>query len=95
MSENKCPHLEVRFNAVRKVKTDTGTFRLTGPAWECVWCHQEFVPAHSIVLDTPVLCCDRDMDADGNCDIHSAPGVLRNKAFSKEAKRGPKPKSSK
>ena len=23
-------------------------------------------------------CCERDYDCDGNCDIHSAPGVLRN-----------------
>ena len=22
-------------------------------------------------------CCERDNDGDGNCDIHSAPGVLR------------------
>ena len=25
----------------------------------------------------PVRCCDRDNDGDGNCDIHSAPGVMR------------------
>lgn len=24
-----------------------------------------------------VRCCERDSDGDGNCDIHSAPGVLR------------------
>lgn len=26
-------------------------------------------------------CCKRDHNRDGNCDIHSAPGVLRNPAF--------------
>jgi hypothetical protein len=26
-----------------------------------------------------VQCCPRDNDYDGNCDIHSAPGVLRDK----------------
>lgn len=27
-------------------------------------------------------CCERDYDGDGNCDIHSAPGKLRNAALS-------------
>lgn len=58
--ENKCPHLEVRFNAVRKVTTSTGSFRLTGPAWECVWCHQEFIPAPD--QEVPVRSKERDKE---------------------------------
>ena len=26
-------------------------------------------------------CCERDYDSDGNCSVHSAPGVFRNNAF--------------
>ena len=26
-------------------------------------------------------CCERDYDGDGNCSVHSAPGVFRNNAF--------------
>ena len=33
-----------------------------------------------------VQCCSRDYDKDGNCDIHSAPGVMRNKAMQPEEK---------
>jgi hypothetical protein len=32
-----------------------------------------------------VQCCSRDYDKDGKCDIHSAPGVLRNKAMQQES----------
>jgi hypothetical protein len=31
-------------------------------------------------------CCERDNNGDGNCYIHSAPGVLRNKAMQPEEK---------
>ena len=31
--------------------------------------------------DPPVKCCEYDTDGDGNCQIHSMPGVFRNSAF--------------
>lgn len=31
----------------------------------------------------PIRCCERDDDGDGNCPIHSAPGVFRNPAFNR------------
>lgn len=31
-----------------------------------------------------IKCCERDHDCDGNCDVHSAPGKLRNNAFAPE-----------
>lgn len=29
------------------------------------------------MLERMVKCCKRDIDGDGNCDVHSAPGVFR------------------
>lgn len=29
------------------------------------------------LIQKRIQCCSRDYDYDGNCDIHSAPGVLR------------------
>lgn len=31
------------------------------------------------LIPIPIKCCSRDYDEDGNCDVHSAPGVLREK----------------
>jgi hypothetical protein len=38
----------------------------------CRKCSTRHVPG-----DCPVRCCERDTNGDGNCDRHSAPGVLR------------------
>jgi len=32
----------------------------------------------------PLKLCERDNDGDGNCDIHSSPGVFRNPSFNKK-----------
>lgn len=32
-------------------------------------------------MKTDSKCCDRDTDGDGNCPVHSAPGIYRNKAL--------------
>ena len=43
--------------------------------WNGAWRH-----IRRMFLAQP-QCCERDNNGDGNCDIHSAPGVLRNKAM--------------
>jgi hypothetical protein len=35
-------------------------------------------------LFPPTVCCERDHDKDGNCDIHESPGVLRNRVETQE-----------
>ena len=70
MENRKCPHRVIHFNEHQNFDSRNGE-RIDRPAaWRCDWCEQEFAPV-------PTRCCERDNDGDGNCDIHSAPGVLR------------------
>jgi hypothetical protein len=48
---------------------------------------KNLIHAHKLeegLIPKKIQCCSRDYDRDGNCDIHSAPGVLRNKAMQPE-----------
>ncbi len=44
MQENKCPHLEVKFEGSRKLKMGSGGISTDSSGWYCIWCHQRFVP---------------------------------------------------
>ena len=74
MKDRKCPHLQIHYLTNRNFNRHTGAPDHKPDGWYCDWCDQEFI-------SSPNRCCERDDDRDGNCDIHSAPGVLRNKAF--------------
>lgn len=62
----------------RRAKEDYDRFCAAYPGEFKVWealdedARQRLIDAH-----TNPLCCERDSDGDGNCDIHKAPGVLR------------------
>jgi hypothetical protein len=44
MAENKCPHLEVKYYALRETEMGKQGMSYRGPGWYCVWCKQPFAP---------------------------------------------------
>lgn len=70
MKNRNCPHLQIHYRKERNFNAQTGSPEFIPNGWYCDWCDQEFNAVNN-------RCCERDNDGDGNCDIHSAPGVLR------------------
>lgn len=70
MDDRKCPHLTVSYRKNRNYNSYTGAWDCKPDGWFCTWCDQEFGTVTN-------RCCSRDNGYDGNCDLHSAPGVSR------------------
>lgn len=65
---------------------ETGTLSTNGsPSWGGHWEHtvkqeqtaENYRAQLDAYLEATKPCCERDTNRDGNCDIHSAPGVFR------------------
>lgn len=63
-------HIHLRTTLARK----NAYVRAAKPNKLTEWCFEHLDKAAGFY---PGQCCERDHNRDGNCDVHSAPGILR------------------